>query len=275
MNRMETLKESTEPPEGRKVFFGLLTAILIFIWCPLVPAIPAQAQEITVSAAISLKEAFTDLGKAFEVRQKGVRVQFNFGASGDLARQIAGGAPVDVFALAGLKEMDEIEQKGLVVPGTRVNFAGNTVVLAVPAASTFSWESFGDLRRKEVKRIAIGNPATVPAGRYAEQVLRKLNLWESLKEKLVLAENVRQVLDYVARNEVDAGLVYATDAAARKKELKKSLPAPEGSHTPVVYPLAAVKGGKNELLSRAFVALVISDEGKRIFGRYGFKNPAR
>jgi molybdate transport system substrate-binding protein len=230
-----------------------------------------RAQEITVSAAISLKEAFTELGKTFEVGQKGSRVQFNFGASGDLVRQIAGGAPVDVFASAGLKEMDELERQGLTAPGSRVNFAGNIVVLAVPATSTVLIGSFSDLLRKEVKKIAIGNPATVPVGRYAEQVLRKLNLWEPLKDKLIFAENVRQVLDYVVRNEVDAGLVYATDAATKSKELKKVLPAPEGSHLPVVYPMAAVKGGKNEGLARAFIALVISDEGKRILGRYGFK----
>ena len=252
---------------GKKGLSGfLLVSMLILATAGVV-----RAQGITVSAAISLKEAFTELGKTFEAGQKGRRVQFNFGASGDLVRQIAGGAPVDVFASAGLKEMDELERQGLTVPGSRVNFAGNIVVLAIPATSPVLIESFSDLLRKEVKKIAIGNPATVPAGRYAEQVLKSLKLWEPLKDKLIFAENVRQVLDYVARNEVDAGLVYATDAATKSKELKKVLPAPEGSHLPVVYPLAAVKGGKNEGLSRAFIALVISDEGKRILGRYGLK----
>jgi molybdate transport system substrate-binding protein len=223
---------------------------LIVFLSILVPAGLVRAQEITVSAAISLKEALMELGKPFEARQKGVRVLFNFGASGDLVRQIVGGAPVDVFASAGLKEMDELERQGLTAPGSRVNFAGNTVVLAIPAASTSIVRGFPDLTRKEVKKIAIGHPQTVPAGRYAEQVLKSLLLWEPLKDKLVFAENVRQVLDYVARGEVDAGLVYATDAATRARDLKKVLPAPEGSYQPVVYPIAAVKGTKNEGLAR-------------------------
>jgi molybdate transport system substrate-binding protein len=247
---------------------------LIIFLSILVPAGLVRAQEITVSAAISLKEALIKLGKPFEARQKGARVQFNFGASGDLVRQIVGGAPVDVFASAGLKEMDELEQKGFTAPGTRMNFAGNTVVLAVPAASTLRLEAFSDLARKEVKKIAIGNPQTVPAGRYAEQVLKGLQLWEPLKDKLIFAENVRQVLDYVARGEVDAGLVYATDAATRARDLKKVLPAPEGSYQPVVYPIASLKGSKNEGLARAFIAWVISPEGKRILERYGFKTMA-
>jgi len=248
-------------------FKGFCLVITLF----LLSAGPVRAQEITVSAAISLKEAFVELGKGFEAGQKGTRVQFNFGASGDLARQIVGGAPVDVFASAGLKEMDELDRKGLTAPGTRVNFAGNTVVLAIPTASTLRLEAFSDLTRKEVKKIAIGNPQTVPAGRYAEQVLRGLKLWETLKDKLVFAENVRQVLDYVARGEVDAGLVYATDALARTRELKKFLPAPEGSYQPVVYPIAAVKGSKNEGLARAFIAGVLSPAGKHILQRYGLK----
>ena len=176
-----------------------------------------------------------------------------------------------MFAAAGLKEMDELEQKGFTAPGTRVNFAGNTVVLVVPAAATFRLETFSDLTRKEVKKIAVGNPRTVPAGRYAEQVLKSLQLWDPLKDKLVFAENVRQVLDYVARGEVDAGLVYATDALTRAGDLKKSLPAPEGSHQLVVYPIAAVKGAKNQGLARAFITWVISPEGKHILVQYGFK----
>lgn len=266
--------KSEKPPERladghfcRKFVRTLSLLILLNLFL----VVPVQAQEITVSAAVSLREAFTELGKTFEAQQKGVRMRFNFGASGDLARQIAGGAPVDVFAAAGLKEMDELEQKGFMVPGSRANFAGNAVVLVIPAASTVPLAAFTDLNRKEIRKIALGNPLTVPAGRYAEQVLRKLNLWDPLKKKLIFAENVRQVLDYVVRNEVDAGLVYATDAAAKSKDLKMPISAPEGSHSPIVYPIAAVKGGKNEALVRAFIALVISSEGKRIFGRYGFK----
>lgn len=251
----------------------MVKGFFLFILITLALTFPARAQEITVSAAISLKDAFTELGKGFEVRVKGARVQFNFGASGDLVRQIVAGAPVDVFASAGQKEMDELEQKGFTSPGTRVNFAGNTVVLAVPLGSTSRLKAFSDLTRKEIKKIAIGNPQTVPAGRYAEQVFNKLNLWEPLKEKLIFAENVRQVLDYVARGEVDAGLIYGTDALIRGRGLKKIIQAPDNSHQPVVYPMAAVKSGKQEDLARAFIAWVLSADGKRFLERSGFKIP--
>lgn len=249
----------------------MVKGFFLFILITLALTFPARAQEITVSAAISLKDAFTELGKGFEVRVKGARVQFNFGASGDLVRQIVAGAPVDVFASAGQKEMDELEQKGFTSPGTRVNFAGNTVVLAVPLGSTSRLKAFSDLTRKEIKKIAIGNPQTVPAGRYAEQVFNKLNLWEPLKEKLIFAENVRQILDYVARGEVDAGLIYGTDALIRGRGLKKIIQAPDDSHQPVVYPMAAVKSGKQEGLARAFIAWVLSADGKRFLERSGFK----
>jgi molybdate transport system substrate-binding protein len=271
MNVVMSRKNPAGHPERRKGSHKFLKRLFIFFFFTLALAFPVRAQEITVSAAISLKDAFSDLGKSFEARQKGTRVQFNLGASGDLVRQILAGAPVEVFASAGLREMDELERKGFTVPGTRVNFAGNTVVLAVPAAAIFPLEKFSDLSRPEIKKIAIGNPATVPAGRYAVQALRNLKLWEPLIDKLVFAENVRQVLDYVARNEVDAGLVYATDALTRAGSLKKVLSAPEGSHQPVVYPIAAVKGTKNEGPARAFISWVISAEGKRVLARYGFK----
>lgn len=246
--------------------WSIVTALMLFL-----PTKVISAQEITVSAAISLKDAFTELGKTFEAGPKGARVLFNFGASGNLARQIMAGAPVNVFASAGQKEMDEVEQRGLTLPGSRANFAGNTVVLITPQQSSRRLESFSDLTRKEITRIAIGNPKTVPAGRYADEVLRNLKLWDSVKEKLILVENVRQVLDYVTRGEVDAGLVYATDALIKTKELKNILPAPEGSHQPVVYPIAAIKDGKNEGLARAFMTWVTSPEGKTILRRYGFK----
>jgi molybdate transport system substrate-binding protein len=249
----------------KRTLFGLFSVLFL-----MVPSKAVLAEEITVSAAISLKEAFSEIARDFEARQKGVRVLFNFGASGDLVRQIIAGAPVDVFASAGLKEMDELEQKSLAVPGSRTIFAGNIVVLITPQPSALKINNLSDLTKKEVTKIAVGNPKTVPVGRYADQVLRNLKLYDSVKEKLILAENVRQVLDYVARGEVDAGLVYATDAATRTRDLKRIGPVPERSHQPVIYPLAAIKGGKNENLAKAFIAWVTSPEGESILRRHGF-----
>jgi molybdate transport system substrate-binding protein len=229
------------------------------------------AKEITVSAAISLKNTFEEIGKIFEEKHPGIIVRFNFGGSGDLARQIEAGAPVDVFASAAQKDMDVLEQKGLLMPGSRRDFSANGVVVIQPVVSKVSLNSIQDLRKAEVKNIVIGNPRSVPAGRYAEQVLRHFRLWEDIRDKLIFAEHVRQALDYVARNEVDAGIVYSTDAMARPKEVKVSFKAPVESHQPVVYPIGVVKGPRNESLARDFINLVLSGKGKNILKKYGFE----
>ena len=230
----------------------------------------AEPEELTVSAAISLKNAFEEIGRLYQAEQ-GVKVTFNVGASGDLLRQIAGEAPVDVFASAAQKDMDEADRQGLIVSATRSDMAVNSVVLIVPAGAKTSVKSFGGLSAAAVKRIAIGNPKTVPAGRYAEEVFNYYRLLPALRDKLVFAENVRQVLDYVSRGEVDAGVVYATDAAARPEEAKIAATAPEVSHKPVIYPIAVVKGTKNETPARAFIAFVMSHEGQKILQKYGFR----
>ncbi|MFZ3048300.1 MAG: molybdate ABC transporter substrate-binding protein [Desulfatirhabdiaceae bacterium] len=229
-------------------------------------------QEITVSAAISLKNAFEEIGNRFESQNKGAKVVFNFGASGDLARQIEGGAPVDVFASAAQKEMDQIDTKGLIVGATRVNFAKNTVVLIQSKDSTLEIKGFTDLMKPEIKLISIGNPKTVPAGKYAQEVLTHFNIWEGISPKLVLAENVRQVLDYVTKNEVDAGVVYATDAAIQANRIKIVATAPSESHKTVVYPVAVVKGAKNEAGGMAFIAILKTDEGMGILKKFGFES---
>jgi len=230
-----------------------------------------SVNEITISAAISLKNAFEEIGKVFEKEHPKAKVRFNFGASGDLARQIEGGAPVDVFASAAQKDMDEIDQKGFITSGTRMKFAENTMVLVKSGMSRIRMESFEDLRKAEVKKIVIGNPKSVPAGRYAEEVLKYLKLWEVVKEKLVFAEHVRQALDYVARNEVDAAMVYSTDAMIRPKEVRIVTKAPDKSHQPIVYPIAIVKRSRNQSLAKQFTALVLSNEGKTLLNKYGFE----
>jgi molybdate transport system substrate-binding protein len=253
----------------KKLLSGLLSLTGICIIVGHVGA--AEPQEITVSAAISLKNAFEEMGKLFESRNKDVKIVFNFEASGDLMAQIKGGAPVDVFTSAALKDMDALDTGGLVIKDSRLNFVSNTVVLVKPVSSKAPVASFDDLKKPEVKKIVIGNPKSVPAGRYADEVLHTLKLSNALKDKLVFAENVRQVLDYVARNEVDAGVVYSTDAKTRPREVTVILAAPEGSHKPILYPIGVVKGSKHEKLARAFISFVRSGEGKKIIEKYGFK----
>ncbi|MBF0338525.1 MAG: molybdate ABC transporter substrate-binding protein [Nitrospirae bacterium] len=250
-------------------YIGMFAVIALLSLLPV--TIDAAAEmELTVSAAISLKDAFEEIRKLFQAGHKGVKVLYNFGASGSLARQIEEGAPADVFASAAQKDMDDIEIKGLVVPGTRLNFARNSVVLVVPTSGDVRIDSFAALKLAGIKKVAIGNPRTVPAGRYAKEVLDFYKTLPAVNNKLILAENARQVLDYVATGEVDAGVVYMTEALTRTKEVKVVSTAPEQSHKPVIYPIAVVRGTKNEKLSVAFIQTVNSQTAQGILKKYGF-----
>lgn len=256
----------------RKILTTSTAMFLITLIC--LSMASAESQKVlTVSAAISLKDAFAEIGKLYETKNNGVKVFLNFGASGDLAQQIQGGAPVDVFASAAQKDMDELDGKGLVLQGSRSNFAANSVVLIARTDSEIAPSSFEGLFAKEIKKIAIGNPKTVPAGKYAEEVFSYYKLLPSMKDKLIFTENVRQVLDYVSRGEVDAGIVYATDVLLKAEEVRVVTTAPEASHKPVVYPIAVIKGSKNESAAKAWVSLVLSPEGQGILEKYGFKKP--
>lgn len=225
--------------------------------------------EILVSAAISLKNAFEEIGSVYQ-KQTGIRVRFNLGASGLLQKQIEAGAPVDVFASAGEAQMDALQSEGLILPETRRDFVRNRLVLIVPAHSRIPIGSFADLARPEVGRVAIGNPKTVPAGQYAEQTLRHLKLWNALQPRLVLAENARQVLDYVTRGEVDAGVVYSSDIAAVGEKARIAADAPKQSHAPILYPIAVIKETANRVRAQSFVDIVLSKAGQAILRKYGF-----
>jgi molybdate transport system substrate-binding protein len=226
--------------------------------------------EITVSAAMSLRDAFREISKQYEERT-GAKVNFNFGASGALQKQIESGAPVDVFASAGIPQMDALATQGLIAPKTRRDFARNTLVLVVPADSTSGITAFADLGGAKVKKLAIGNPKTVPVGQYAEQSLTRLGLWQGLGPRLILAEDVRQALDYVARGEVDAGIVYASDVRATGDRVRTVATAPADSHDPILYPIAVVQASGRQDAARAFIDVVMSDEGQRILEKYGFE----
>lgn len=233
-------------------------------------AVPAQEmQGPTVAAALSLKGTFQEIAALYQAKYPGERVQFNFAASGVLQRQIEGGAPVDLFASASSREMDELERKNLLAAGSRRVIARNGIVLIAPAGAKPASVDFRELQSVKVRRIAIGNPATVPAGKYAEEVLRSFSVWDTVREKLVFAENVRQVLDYTARGEVDAGILFFTDAMG-VPGVQVTASAPETSHAPAVYHAAVVAGAKNNEQARAFIEVLLSPEGREVMKHRGF-----
>jgi len=229
------------------------------------------AQELTVSAAASLTNAFPEIGKSFEQQHPGTQVIFNFAASGPLLQQIAQGAPVDVFASADQKIMNQAQEKGLLVPASRKNFVSNTLVLIVPQDSKLTLAGPQDLVLPAVKRVAVGNPATVPVGRYAQETLTQGRVWEAVTPKLILGESVRQVLDYVSRGEVDAGFVFATDAAIAKGKVKTV--AEVQGHQPIIYPVAIVAASPKKALAQAFLDFLSAPDSVAIFSKYGFGQP--
>ncbi|GGY61988.1 molybdate ABC transporter substrate-binding protein [Pseudoduganella albidiflava] len=240
-----------------------------FLAAVLAAAIPmvAGAADVTVSAAASLTNAFKELAQSFEVAHPGNRVLLNFAASDPLVQQIAKGAPVDVFASADQEAMDKAENLKLLAPGTRRDFASNTVVLVVPLDSRIT--SLADLAG--ARRLTTGNPASVPIGRYSREALSKANLWQGLEPKFVFATSVRQSLDYVARGEVDAGFVYATDVLAQKDKVKAVATIPTA--TPVRYPIAVVANAPQPALARQFAGYVASGTGQAILAKHGFGKP--
>ncbi|HEY9066644.1 MAG TPA: molybdate ABC transporter substrate-binding protein [Burkholderiaceae bacterium] len=231
----------------------------------------ASAQQLTVSAAASLTDAFKEIGQKFEASKPGTTLRFNFAASGVLIQQIAQGAPVDIFASADQATMNRGVEQKLIAPGTRRDFAANSVVLIVPAQGGLDLKTVGDLAKPEVKRVAIGKTETVPVGRYTRQVLDSANLWSALAPKFVQADSVRQVLDYVARGEAEAGFVYRTDAAIMADKVKVALTA--SGHTPVTYPVGVVAESRQKALAQDFVAYLASPPAQEVLVRFGFAKP--
>ena len=231
----------------------------------------ATAQEITVSAAASLTTAFQNIGAAFEKAHPGAKVAFNFAASGALLAQIQQGAPVDVFASADQTTLDRAAAAKLLTPGSRADFAANTLVVIVPGGSSATPQTLRDLTAPAYRRIATGTPASVPAGRYTEAAVQQAGLTAQFQPKWIFGESVRQVLNYVVRGEVDAGFVYRTDALLERDRVTVALTVPMASR--VTYPVAAVASGKQPALAHAFIAFVRSEAGQAILEKHGFSKP--
>jgi molybdate transport system substrate-binding protein len=234
-------------------------------------SIQALAADLTISAAASLTNAFKEMAPIFESQNPGVKVRLNFAASGQLLQQIVKGAPADVFASADQETMNQAQQQGFVKADARKNFVSNTLVVIVPKSVKKMPTGLSDLTKAQYQKLAIGLPASVPVGRYTKAVLEKKNLWGLIQPKMIGAQSVRQALDYVARDEVDAGFVYSTDAAIMPDKVSVAFVVP--TETPILYPIAPLSNSSQYDLAQKFISFVGSTKGQEILAKYGFGKP--
>ena len=231
-------------------------------------ATPARAEEITVFAAASLNDALKELASRFEAQSKH-KVLFNFGASSLLARQLGAGAPGDLFFSADEEKMDSLERKGLIVSGSRKSVLSNTLVLAVETNSPLRLDGAMALRAAGIRRLAIAEPQTVPAGIYAKSWLQRCGLWDELAGKVIPTENVRAALFAVEGGNADVAIIYKTDALISKRvRIAYEVPVKE---TPgISYPVALLKGSKVPVAARELLTFLSDPSSLRVFERDGF-----
>lgn len=229
-----------------------------------------EKTEIILSAAASLGQPLGQIRADFEREYPKLRLTINLGSSGALQKQIEQGAPADLFWSAGVAQMDALEKKGLLLDGTRRDAAGNELVLVLPKAEESDVITFTSLGEAKVQKIAVGTPETVPAGQYAQQTLETLNVWDSVKSRAVWAKDVTQVLTYVERGDVQAGIVYRSDAQGSDK-VRVVATAPEGSHQPIIYPLAGIKATRHPDAVRETIRYLTGPHAQEILQKHGFK----
>jgi len=229
---------------------------------------PIEAKEITVFAAASLTETLNTIKEKYEAANPGVTILFNFDSSGTLKTQVEEGAEPDIFISAAAKQVDGLEEGGYIIDGTRKNILKNTVVLIVPEASDKNITCFEDCAADKVSLIALGN-SDVPVGQYSEEIFTYLNIWDTVLAKASLGTNVKEVLAQVENESVDCGVVYSTDAASGTG-IKIVCTAPDGSHSPVIYPAAIVTTTKDKAAAQAFLDYLSSEEAMTIFESAGF-----
>ena len=226
--------------------------------------------EVRVLAAASLTDALNEMIELYNKTQPNVKVNPSYGSSGALQTQIEEGAPADIFLSAAEKQMNALEEKGLIDKETRVPLLQNEVVLITPKNGEAKIKGFEDIANDTVKKIAIADPASVPVGQYSEEIFTKLGNWDAVKAKMVMSQDVRNSLDWVANGEVDCGTVYKTDAFTEKDKVEIIASAPEGSHKPVEYPMAMVGEAATKAEAKDFYDFILSDDAKQIFEEYGF-----
>jgi molybdate transport system substrate-binding protein len=254
--------------------------ILTFLFAGAVIFFTAQneinAATVTVFAAASLTDSLKQVAPDYE-KASGDKIVFNFAASGTLSRQIEAGAPADIFFSADETKADALEKKGLLVSGTRKSLLGNSlVIITTPDAAAI--HSPSDLTNAVIQHLALGDVKIVPAGTYAKAYLEKIGVWPAVEPKVVPCENVRAVLAAVESGNVDAGIVYKTDAAISKK-VKVAFEVPAADAPTISYPLALVKDSPQPEAAKKFISYLDSDAATAVFKQFGFivrsSNPAK
>ena len=230
-----------------------------------------DGQEVNLAAAASLKNVYDEkLIPMFEQKYPGVKVTPTYASSGDLQTQIENGLETDVFMSAANKQMNALVDKGIIDNKTNLQFLENKVVLIVPADSNSNISSFEDLKNVE-GNIAIGDPESVPAGQYAQEVLNNTGIWDDVQSKLSLGTDVTAVLNQVAQGSAECGIVYSTDAKSMPDDVKVVCEASDDAlDTPVIYPVAAVKDTNDTDATNAFMDFLQTKEAKDVFVEYGF-----
>jgi molybdate transport system substrate-binding protein len=261
---------------GKRIIYWLLIVIAILliagpIWVAKKPDQPSVKQvepiEINISVALGLKDALTDIQKDYESANPNVKIIFNFGPAGVLQKQLEQGVAADLFISASPKQVYELQSKNLVVPTTRKILVSDKLVLVVPKSSQLAIDSFRDLSK--VTKFGMGEPGTVPAGQYATECLKNIDIWEEIKDKAVQAKDVRTIIAYVESGNVDAGIAFSTVAALSNK-VKVVAVAPDGSHAPVTFPAIIMANAKHPKETEAFLDYLCSTQSAAVFTKYGF-----
>ena len=258
----------------RKIFALLLSMMMVLVsGCGGEQAQTEKTSgvvELNVSAAASLTDVMKEMAASYEKEHPNVKVVFNFGSSGALQQAIQNGGGADLFFSAAQKQMNALEEDGLLADGTRKDLLVNEVVLVVPKEGGKDIKDFKQLTDASIQHIALGEPKGVPVGQYSEEVLTKMGILDAVKAKAVYFADVRQVLNAVETDNADCGIVYATDAAVSDR-VKIVAKAPADSHKPIVYPAAVLKESKQLETAKDFLAFVSNDDNKKIFEKYGFE----
>lgn len=253
---------------------SMLILVLAMVGCgqkaKQAPIATAKPVTLTISAAASLTEAMGEIKALYAIEKSNVTINYNFGASGALEQQIEQGASADLFFSAATKQMDVLQTKDLILEDTKVNLLGNTVVLVVKSDSTLAISDFKGLENAEIKKIALGEPKTVPVGQYSEEIFASLNMLNKIKSKAVYGKDAKEVLTWVETGNVDAGVVYGSDAKTSKKVKVASVAGKDLYKTPVIYPIAVIKASKNIDDTKVFLKFLSSSKAKEVFIKYGF-----